>query len=121
MQNVQIFGIKGSSASRAAERFFKERRIPMQYFDLNTRPMAAGELRRFTDRYSLAGLLDTAGAAYTNAGLGYMKLSDSQWLERIAGEPKLLRLPLVRCGNRVAAGPDEAAWKEIAAALSSKP
>ena len=31
MQTVQIFGVKGSSASRAAERFCKERLIRFQY------------------------------------------------------------------------------------------
>jgi len=29
MTNVQIFGVKGSAATRAAERFFKERRVPI--------------------------------------------------------------------------------------------
>ena len=31
MQNVQIFGLKKSQTSRAAERFFKERGIPILY------------------------------------------------------------------------------------------
>lgn len=120
MQNVQIFGVKSSSATRAAERFFKERRIPLQIIDLNTKPMAAGEIKRFTERFTLAGLLDTVGKAYEDAGLKYLKVSDAALLEKIEREPKLLRLPLVRGANKVAVGNDEASWKEIAAAISSK-
>lgn len=120
MQVVQIFGVKGSSATRAAERFFKERRIALQIVDLNSKPMAAGEIKRFIDKFTLPNLLDTAGKAYEDAGLKYLKLSDSSLLQKIENEPKLLRLPLVRGANRVALGNDEANWKEIAAAISSK-
>jgi len=69
MQIVQIFGVKSSSATRAAERFFKERRIPLQMIDLNAKPMAAGEIKRFVEKFTLAGLLDTAGKGYEGAGL----------------------------------------------------
>jgi len=120
MQNVQIFGVKGSNATRAAERFFKERRIPLQIIDLNAKPMAPGEIKRFIDKFSLVGLLDTAGKPYEDAGLKYLKLSDSALLQKIENEPKLLRLPLVRGANKIALGPDEPTWKEIATALSSK-
>ncbi|HEU0119894.1 MAG TPA: ArsC/Spx/MgsR family protein [Bryobacteraceae bacterium] len=120
MQNVQIFGVKSSSATRAAERFFKERRIPLQSIDLNVKPMAAGEIRRFIEKFTLPGLLDSAGKPYEEAGLKYLKVSDADLLRKIEDEPRLLRLPLVRGANKIAVGADEAAWKEIAAAVSSK-
>jgi len=120
MQNVQVFGVKSSSATRAAERFFKERRIPLQIIDLNVKPMAAGEIKRFTDKFTLPGLLDTEGKSYIDAGLKYLKLSDDALLQKIENDPKLLRLPLVRGANKIAIGNDEAAWKDIAAAISSK-
>lgn len=108
---IQIFGVKGSSATRAAERFFKERRVAIQIVDLNHKPMAPGEIKRFIDRFGLPGLMDTAGKAYIDAGLQYLKLSDSELLARIEREPKLLRLPLVRGPKQVSIGHDEAAWK----------
>ena len=115
MTNVQIFGVKSSQATRAAERFFKERRIPIQMVDLAKKPMAPGEIRRFVERFGLGGLLDVEGKAYVDAGLKYLKMSDTELLGRIEREPKLLRLPLVRSGNRISIGPDETAWKEMAA------
>ena len=110
---VQIFGLKSSLASRAAERFFKERRVTIQMVDLNQKPMAPGEIKRFVDKFGLAQLVDTEGKAYVDAGLKYMKVSDAELLGRIEREPKLLRLPLVRGGKRLSVGQDEAGWKAI--------
>jgi arsenate reductase len=111
MANVQIFGVKGSQATRAAERFFKERRVPIQLVDLAKKPMSPGEIRRFVERFGLAAMLDTEGKVYVDAGLKYMRMTDTELLQRIEREPKLLRLPLVRSGNRISLGHDEEAWK----------
>lgn len=113
MLAVQIFGVKNSQASRAAERFFKERGVTIHLVDLKQRPIAPGEIRRFIDRFGLAGLLDTEGKSYTGAGLKYMKLSDSDLLAKIEREPQLLRLPLVRAGNRLSVGHDADSWKAM--------
>jgi arsenate reductase (glutaredoxin) len=118
VQIVQIFGVKGSSATRAAERFFKERRVSIQFVDLKQKTLAPGELRRFIEKFTLAGLLDSESGVYESSGLKYLKLTDSELLQKIENEPKLLRLPLVRAGNRVAIGQDEAAWKLIAESYS---
>src|ERR1700722_8465607 len=107
MVNVQIFGIKGSQATRAAERFFKERRTPIQFVDLAQRPMAPAEMRRFVDRFGLADLVDRDGKPYEANGLKYMKLSDSELTAKIERDPKLLRLPLVRFGNSLSVGRDQ--------------
>jgi arsenate reductase-like glutaredoxin family protein len=114
---VQIFGVKGSAASRAAERFFKERRIPVQYVDLAKKPMAPGEIRRFIDKFQLSGLLDTEGKSYEKAGLKYLRVTDAELMAKIERDPGLLRLPLVRGEKRLCAGADEAGWKEIAGAI----
>jgi arsenate reductase-like glutaredoxin family protein len=110
---VQIFGVKSSQATRAAERFFKERRIPIQMMDLKQRPMAPAEIRRFTDRFGLLALVDTEGKPYVERGLKYLKMADAEWLARIEREPLLLRLPLVRSGHRLSVGHDEAGWKAM--------
>lgn len=112
---IQIFGIKNSQATRAAERFFKERRMAFQLVDLARKPMAPAEIKRFIDRFSLAALLDTEGKAWIDAGLKYLRVSDSEMLRRIEKDPKLLRLPLVRGGKHLSLGPDEDAWKAMLA------
>jgi arsenate reductase-like glutaredoxin family protein len=113
--NIQIFGVKNSPATRAAERFFKERQMAIHFVDLKQKPMSPGEIRRFIERFTLTGLVDKDGKAWADAGLGYMKMTDAELLSKIERTPALLRLPLVRCGNRISAGKDEAAWKAMAA------
>ena len=115
MLNVQIFGVKNSQATRAAERFFKERRVAFQLVDLKKKPMSPGEIKRFIDRFGLLPMLDSEGAAYVDAGLKYIRMSAPELLRKIEDEPKLLRLPLVRSGNKLSIGQDEDAWKEMLA------
>ena len=114
MSNVQIFGLKNSQATRAAERFFKERRAPIQLVDLKQKAMSPGEIRRFVERFGLPALLDTEGKTYTDAGLKYMKMSDAEMLGRIEREAALLKLPLARCGKLLSVGHDQEAWKAMA-------
>jgi arsenate reductase-like glutaredoxin family protein len=121
MSNVQIFGIRNSTATRAAERFFKERRVAIQFVDLKQKPIAPGEIRRFVDRFGITGLLDQEGKAYENAGLKYLKLTDAELLERVQRDPALLRLPLVRSGNRISMGQDMDAWKSMVSPPSHIP
>ncbi len=110
---IQVFGVKNSQATRAAERFFKERRVSIQLVDLKQKPMAPGEIKRFVERFGLTGLLDSEGKAYIDAGLKYLKLSESELLGRIERDPKLLRLPLVRAAQRLSIGHNEDSWKAM--------
>ena len=112
---VQIFGVKNSQATRAAERFFKERRVEFQLVDLKKKPIAPGEIKRFVDRFGWTGLLDSEGKAFIDAGLKYLKIADSEWMPRVEREPSLLRLPLVRGGKLISIGHDEESWKAMLA------
>jgi arsenate reductase-like glutaredoxin family protein len=115
MLSVQIFGVKNSQETRAAERFFKERRATIHFVDLKQKPMSPGEIKRFVDRFGIGGLIDDQGKAYIDGGLKYLKLADSELLARIERDPKLLRLPLVRSANRISVGQDEDSWKAMLA------
>jgi arsenate reductase-like glutaredoxin family protein len=108
---VQVFGLDGDPGTRSAQRFFKERRIAISYVDLRRRTLAPAELRRFVDRLGAQALLDSDSRAYKDAGLGYLRMDDAEVLERIAANPALLRVPLVRFDTEVAAGRDESTWK----------
>jgi arsenate reductase-like glutaredoxin family protein len=81
------------------------------FVDLDSKPMAPAELRRFSDRLKPASLLDDRSRAYRDAGLGYMRLDDGELYERLLTDQRLLRLPLVRAGREVAVGADEKTWK----------
>lgn len=78
--SVQIFGLRKSAATRAAERFFKERRVKVHFVDLAQKPISKGELARFEQRFGPDGVLDKEGRAYEASGLPYLRLSEERRL-----------------------------------------
>jgi arsenate reductase-like glutaredoxin family protein len=109
--SVQIFGHDRDQGTRAAQRFFKERRIAIHQVDLTRKPIARGELGRFVQKLGARALLDDTSRAYRDAGLGFMRLDDAEIVERLLATAGLLRIPLVRFGNEVSAGRAETTWK----------
>ena len=109
---IQVFGSERDQATRAALRFFKERRVAISFVDLRKRPIAPGELRRFVERLGAPALLDPTSQAYRTAGLGYLSMDQAGIVTRVLADPSLLRLPLVRHGNDVTIGRAEATWSE---------
>jgi arsenate reductase-like glutaredoxin family protein len=111
MPNIQVFGLEDSQATRAALRFFRERRIVVHFVDLRKKPIAPGELRRFVDRLGAAALLDVESRAYKDGGLAYLTTDTGAVVARLLADVRLLRLPLARYGDDVTAGKDETTWR----------
>ena len=102
--NIQIFGFKDCQDTRKAQRFFAERRLAVHFVDLDERPAAKGELRRFAERFGPAALIDKEGARFKALGLRVAGDSPQRLLDRALTEPRLLRTPLVRNGGKVTVG-----------------
>jgi arsenate reductase-like glutaredoxin family protein len=111
MPDIQLFGRDDSAATRAALRFFRERRVQVTYVDLKKRAIAPGELRRFVERLGARALLDETSKTYRDEGLAYLSTSDAALADRMLRDARLIRLPLVRHANEVTAGIDETTWK----------
>lgn len=108
---VQVFGIRKSADTRKALRFFSERRIRTHFVDLTVRPASPGELRRFVQRFGVEALLDRDGRRFADLGLRAAQYAEEHWLARLAQEPLLLRMPLVRSGKRLSVGLAEDEWR----------
>jgi|SRR5689334_8490667 len=108
---VQIFGVKKSADTRKALRFFAERRVKTHFVDLDERAASLGELKRFVQRFGLDRLIDRDSRRFDELGLRHARLSDERWLEKLADEPHLLTMPLVRNGNALTIGLAEQDWK----------
>lgn len=109
--DVQIFGVKKSADTRKALRFFAERRVGTHFVDLLERAASRGELTRFVQKFGVSALIDASARRYDELGLRTARYGDERWLEILTGEPLLLKMPLVRCGNALSIGPAEATWK----------
>ena len=108
---VQIFGVKKSSDTRKALRFFSERRVKTHFVDLAERAASPGELKRFIQKFGLDQIIDRQSKRYDDLGLRHARLSDERWLEKLVEEPMLLRMPLVRNGTALTVGWAEQDWK----------
>jgi arsenate reductase-like glutaredoxin family protein len=108
---AQIFGFTDCADTRKAQRFFKERGVTVHFVDMEERPAARGELRRFEEKFGAAALIDRDGARFKALGLRVAGDSPPRLLEKALSEPRLLRTPLVRCGGRVAIGHAPEAWQ----------
>jgi arsenate reductase len=109
---VQIFGIRKNSDTRKALRFFAERRVKTHFVDLLERAASPGELKRFAQKFGAQALVDRGSRRFAELGLGSARLSDERWLERLAEEPLLLRMPLVRFQQQLTLGDDQLTWRE---------
>ncbi|MGH7279327.1 MAG: arsenate reductase family protein [Candidatus Rokuibacteriota bacterium] len=108
---VQVFGFKDDQETRKALRFFAERRVAVHFVDLDQRPPAKGELRRFVEKLGAAAVIDRDGKRFRDLGLRVAGDSPQRLIERALTEPRLLRTPLVRGGHRVSIGPAPEAWR----------
>ena len=109
---VQIFGTRKSADTRKAIRFFAERRIRTHFVDLKERAASPGELRRFIERFGPDALIDRDSKRFAELGLRQAIYSPERWIQKLADEPLIIRVPLVRSGSRLSIGLAESAWKE---------
>lgn len=109
--DVQIFGVKKSAETRKALRFFAERRMKTHFVDLMERAASRGELLRFAQKFGVPALIDESARRYTELGLRTARYGDDRWLEILANEPLILKMPLVRHGNALTIGAAETTWK----------
>lgn len=112
--DVQLFGHAKSQATRKAQRFFSERRVPVHFMDLRKRNPAPGELRKWVQRFGVDGVLDADSKAYDEQGLRYVSASDEDWVARLSEDPSALALPLARCGTDLTVGDDPDGWERLA-------
>lgn len=108
--NIQIYVTKKNPAVLKAERFFKERRIPCLLVDLHKHRLGARELALFAKAAGgAAALVDRSGQKALERPVAHMS-TESLILDALAEDPLALVCPIVRNGNAVTVGVDEAAW-----------
>ena len=109
--NIQIYTLKKNFDTQKAERFFKERRIPYQLVDLKKHALGQRELTLFARRLGAQRLVDRDNADALSHPVAHTD-DEAYILEKLAENPRFLRTPIVRNGERVTLGVDENAWLE---------
>jgi arsenate reductase (glutaredoxin) len=110
---LQIFGTRKCSGTRAAQRFFSERRVPFHFVDLHERGMSKGELESVARAVGgLETLYDADGTRARDRGLHLSRPTGPRLLQALTDDPKLLRTPIVRDGKKATVGAAVEAWLE---------
>ena len=108
--NIQIYVNKKNPDVLKAERFFKERRIPYQLVDLKKHKLGQKELDTFVRAVGAKALVDREGKKALERPVAHMS-TDSLIVAELLNDPTALRTPIVRNGNKITVGADEAVWK----------
>jgi len=108
--NIQIYVGKKNPDVLKAERYFKERRIPYQLVDLKKHRLGQRELSLFAKAAGgAAALVERTGMKALERPVAHMS-SESLILSELENDPSALVSPIVRNGNSVTVGVDEAVW-----------
>lgn len=109
--NIQIFGTKKSFDTKKAQRYFKERRIKVQFIDLQEKEMSKGELQSVLRAVGGIDALidDKAKDQDTVALITY--LAESQKFDKLLENQQVLREPIVRNGSKATVGYCPDVWK----------
>jgi arsenate reductase len=118
---IQIFGTSKCKATRAAQRFFADRGIKVQFIELREKGLSKGELASVARAVGgMRALYDAGSARVKERGLQHLCPDEARLAELLAEDTLLLRTPIVRDGTRAAVGAAEAVWKTFADAAKGK-
>ena len=118
---IQIFGTNKSFDCKAAQRFFKERRIPFQFVDLKEKALSEGEFSSVVAAIarkegSRADAVDamTDKSSKNYASIAYLDDSDKEQ-KLFENQLMLLKLPVCRNGKTDATvGMQQKIWENWA-------
>ena len=118
---IQIFGTSKCKVTRAAQRFFADRRVAVHMIDLREKNLSKGELTSVARAVGgIRALYDGDGARARERGLHHLGPDDARIATLLLEDASLLRTPIVRDGARAAVGADEATWKLFADAARAR-
>lgn len=106
--NIQIFGTSKSFDTRKAERWFKERRIKVQYIDLPTKGLSLREYQSVKQNVGFAALVNTKCRAYGDLFMAYLTPEAQE--EKLLTYPELFAAPIVRNGKAATVGYQPEIW-----------
>lgn len=112
--NIQIFGKRNCFGSRAAERFFKERKIKYQFVSIVEKGISPKELANVLQNVKDVDLLfEKKSPLYESLHIAYIKRTVEEKMELLLDNPSLLTTPIVRdCDSKkCTVGVAESVWK----------
>jgi arsenate reductase (glutaredoxin) len=114
---IQIFGVKNCNDTNKALRFFKERRINIQFIDLTIKGLSKGELESVSRKIHLEDLINKNSKQFIKRNLEFMVYDlETELLE----DPMLFKTPITRHGKDASMGYTPEVWKKWCEEINKK-
>jgi arsenate reductase len=111
---IQIFGTAKCKGTRAAQRFFADRAIKVQFVELREKGLSKGELTSVARATGgIRSLYAADSARVKERGLQHSNPDEARLTELLVDDPLLLITPIVRDGQRAVVGHEEKGWKAL--------
>jgi arsenate reductase-like glutaredoxin family protein len=107
---IQLMYLKRGFDTQKAERYFKERRVPVQTVDLAKAKLGARVLESVLREVGFDALFDQSSAAFKECPSRYSG-NTRALLEAAAQDPRMLRMPIARNGQRATVGYMPEVWE----------
>ena len=109
---LEIIGTKKDKETAKAIRYMKERRVPFSFIDLGERKELPEKIWKsiFASADDASDLIDTSSRFFRDNGYQWREYSPEAELRE---HPELLKLPVLRAGQKAHAGFSEVFIKEV--------
>ncbi len=96
--NIILYGTKKCAETRKAERFFRERKIAVQFRDISETPLSPGEVKNLSAGRDALSLIDTGSPSFIKRGLAFMEYDA---VEELCNNSRMLLTPVIRLDRAV--------------------
>ena len=110
--SIQLYVYKRNFDVQKAERYFKERKIPYQAVDLKKCRLGRRELELFARGRGVRGIINMEDEAVRSHPIAYAP-NEQIMLDYLMENPQFLISPIIRNGQKVVVGFEEAAIQSL--------
>ena len=110
--NIQIFGTKKCNDTKKAQRYFKERRIPFQFIDMNEKEMSKGEFRSVCQAVGGMDAVINENCKDKDALALIQYIAEEEREEKLLANQQVIKMPVVRNGKQATVGYVPDVWKK---------
>jgi len=102
---LTVYGIPTCGTVKKARKWLDERGVSYAWVDFRSAPPTPAQVASWVDAFGAKAMRNTSGGAYRALPEEKKTWSDAEWAERFAGDPMLIKRPIVeRDGTPVQVG-----------------
>ena len=101
---ITIYGIKNCDSVKKAFQFCNDHSLEYTFVDFKTSPVDKDKILNWSQKIELSVLLNTKGTTYRTLDLKSLALSDSDKIEWMAKENRLIKRPVIEYNTNVIVG-----------------